>query len=86
MKSRTPRDTLKCSVSVGGLLHGMRARGLGFMGVKLGLYWGCIRAILGLYWENGKENGNYHYDILSCVLTAHCLMIPQVQSFVTSET
>ena len=24
----------------------------------LGLYWGYIRAILGLYWDNGKENGN----------------------------
>ena len=28
----------------------------------LGLYWDYIRVILGLYWDNGKENGNYNYD------------------------
>ena len=24
------------------------------------VYWGFIRVILGLYWYNGKENGNYY--------------------------
>ena len=23
-------------------------------------HWGNIRGTLGLYWDNGKENGNYH--------------------------
>ena len=23
------------------------------------IYWGHIRVILRLYWDNGKENGNY---------------------------
>ena len=27
------------------------------------IYWGNIRVIVGLYWDNGKENGNY-YSIL----------------------
>ena len=26
----------------------------------MGLYWGYIGVILGLYWDNGKENGNYY--------------------------
>ena len=25
-----------------------------------GLYWGYIRVILGLYGDNGKENGSYY--------------------------
>ena len=32
----------------------------------LGLYWGflgIIGVILGLYWKNGKENGNYYIMI-----------------------
>ena len=29
----------------------------------LGLYWGYIGVILGLYWDNGTGNGNY-YSIL----------------------
>ena len=35
---------------------------LGLYGVILGFYWGYIRVIyiLGLYWENGKEDGNEH--------------------------
>ena len=24
------------------------------------VYWGCIRFMLGLCWDNGKENGNYY--------------------------
>ena len=26
----------------------------------LGLYWSYIGATLGLYWDDGKENGNYY--------------------------
>ena len=38
---------------------------MGSIGVKgfrvLGLrYWGDIKVILGLYGDNGKENGNYY--------------------------
>ena len=32
------------------------------LGVLLG-YWGYIGVMLGLFWDNGKENGNY-YSIL----------------------
>ena len=24
------------------------------------MFWGCIRVILGLYWDNGKQTGNYY--------------------------
>ena len=30
------------------------------MGVILGLYRDFIRVMWGLYWDNGKENGNYY--------------------------
>ena len=29
------------------------------MGTTIG-YWGYIRVILGVFWDNGKENGNYY--------------------------
>ena len=32
--------------------------GLGALG-NIGTHWG-IRVILGLYWDNGKEDGNYY--------------------------
>ena len=28
--------------------------------VYWGIYWGYIGVVLGLYWGNGKENGNYY--------------------------
>ena len=28
--------------------------------VILGLYWGYMKDMLGLYRDNGKENGNYY--------------------------
>ena len=38
-------------------------RGLGFrVGVMLGLSWGYIKVMLGLYGDNGKENGNYYNE------------------------
>ena len=33
----------------------------------LGPFKGICRVILGLYWDNGKENGNY-YSILGVIL------------------
>ena len=30
------------------------------LGLYQGLYRGYIGVILGLYWDNGKENGNYY--------------------------
>ena len=33
---------------------------VGGLGVIVGLYWGTIRVILGLDWDNGKENRNYY--------------------------
>ena len=27
--------------------------------VHSGFYWGYIGVVLGIYWDNGKENGNY---------------------------
>ena len=30
-----------------------------WQGLILGLHWGYIRVILGLYRDNGKENGDY---------------------------
>ena len=26
------------------------------------MVWGNIRVILGLYWDNGRENGNYNLE------------------------
>ena len=26
-------------------------------------YWGYIRVILGVYWDNGKENGSYYIGL-----------------------
>ena len=31
---------------------------MGYIGIIVG-YIGIIECILGLYWDNGKENGNY---------------------------
>ena len=33
------------------------------------MYIGIIGNILGLYWDNGKENGNYRYyrDYIGCI-------------------
>ena len=33
---------------------------MGYIRVILGLYWDFIGVILGLYRNNGKENGNYY--------------------------
>ena len=30
----------------------------------MGLYWGYIRDILGLCWDNGKQNGNYYLGFI----------------------
>ena len=29
----------------------------------LGLNWGYVEVIVGLYWGNGKENGNYYLGL-----------------------
>ena len=45
--------------------HGMQPHGWsgvpskGINRIILGLYWVFIGFILGLYWDHGKENGNY---------------------------
>ena len=52
-------------------VSGFRVVIKGYIGVMVGLYWVCIEAILGLvlrrvgfkwglYWDNGKYNGNYY--------------------------
>ena len=30
----------------------------------IGFFRGYIGIILGLYWDNGKENGNYHNGVI----------------------
>ena len=44
----------------GNLLAFRRGRAACLIG---GTHWGSLRVILGLYWDNGKENGNF-YSIL----------------------
>ena len=39
---------------------------LGLYRGYIGLYRGYIGVILGLYWDNGKENGNYDYSSAVC--------------------
>ena len=53
-------------------VFGVCTLGLLLFGSQLGskgarFNWGNIRVILGLYWDNGKENGNY-YTILGVIL------------------
>ena len=35
--------------------------------IILGLHWDYVGVVLGLYWDNGEENGNY-YSILGDLL------------------
>ena len=39
------------------MILGFRVEGLGLKGIIL---WCLSRVILGIYWDNGKENGNYY--------------------------
>ena len=41
---------------------------------NISTHWGTFRVTLGLYWDNGKENGNY-YIVQQRVLQLSCLLI-----------
>ena len=30
----------------------------------MGAHWGSIRVVLGLYWDNGRYNGNYYLGFM----------------------
>ena len=42
------------------------------IGVLLGLYQGYIRVILGLYWDDGKQNGTSYlgFRVFDCAIVA----------------
>ena len=65
-----PRNVARPFADIGGQKHGCVYNGnyIGRIEKKMettimGLYRDYIGYILGLYWDNGKENGNYYIKI-----------------------
>ena len=52
---------------------------------EFGTLWGNIRVILGLYWDNGKQNGNYYFGFrvegLGCGLEIGELKGSELEAF-----